>query len=140
MVVNFMLQKKLKDFLSKNENVINEKNIDEEIQTKLDEIKQMIKNYSHESLNQDIQLSEFKNNSLNKRDIFLYFNTLNDQTIIENRIINTLLTNPNRRSKIENIIANTCVEKTTKVNTSIQEVNTGDSVLFLEDSKQAYPM
>src|SRR5699024_7497666 len=68
------------------------------------------------------------------------FDTLIDQTIIENGIINPLLTNPNQESKIENIIANTSVETTTKVNTCIQEVNTGNSVLFIEDSKQAYTM
>src|SRR5699024_6836521 len=75
-----------------------------------------------------------------KRAILLFFDTLIDQTIIENGIINPLLTNPNQESKIENIIANTSVETTTKVNTCIQEVNTGNSVLFIEDSKQAYTM
>jgi len=135
-----MLQKKLKDLLSKNENVINEEYIDEEIPTKLEEIKQMFKNYFHASLNRDIQLREFTIHSLNKKAILLFFDTLIDQTTIENGIINPLLTNPNKESKIENIIANTSVETTTKVNRCIQEVNTGNSVLFIEDSKQAYMM
>lgn|SRR5699024_5279395 len=140
MVVNGMLQKKLKDLLSKNENVINEKNIDEKIPTKLEDAKRLFEDYFHIPLNQDIILRTFTINGLNKQAMLIFIDTLVDKTMIENSILNPLLTNTDHGVAIENIITNTSLKKTKKVNDCIQEAGTGNSVLLIDGYDTAFTM
>ncbi|MGM8216668.1 spore germination protein [Bacillaceae bacterium W0354] len=88
--------------------------------------------------NNDVQFRDIHINSKNIKASLLFINTISDMQLIDEHVINPLLTNSDPNKKVSDIISIQSVVVSKSIKEIVTNVNKGNLALFIDGEEQAY--
>lgn len=89
-------------------------------------------------LNSDIKIRNILIGGLNKKASIIYISTISDSKIIENHVIEALLSNNDETKDIENIISAQSIKTFEKIEDVLSEINKGNAAVLVDSYSEAY--
>lgn len=119
---------------STEQNPLKNKKIDPSLENTIEALKFL---YTMPS-NSDVKIRNILIGGLNKNASILYISSISDSKIIENQVIEALLTNNDDSKLIEDIVYAQSVKTVEKFEDVLSEVNSGNAALLVDSYQKAY--